>query len=98
MSQIKDFNELSRILEKESVIPTEATDMLKEMDILPSTATQAALNGWLVTLGKRLKKGEKMSIEILNDNTTLEDYENWLSQEFTSYSYGLYTHTMKGDK
>ena len=96
MSQIRNFEELNKMLENSEVISLDATDMLLDLDVLPSTTSQAALNHMLVDFGKRLKSGANVIVEAINkdENTTFEMYQKWLHDEFTTYSYNMFMKTV----
>lgn len=96
MSQIRNFEELNKVLENSEVICLDATDMLLDLDVLPSTTSQAALNHMLVDLGNRLKSGANVIIETISKdkNTTFEMYQKWLHDEFTAYSYDMFMKTI----
>lgn len=97
MKNIKNFNDLAKYIDNEKILTTDVTNILKELDILPSTTTQAALNDYLVVIGNRiLNKEEIILAEYCETRTILiEEYEHWLESNFTEYSYNMYKNTMK---
>jgi len=97
MKQVQSFNELYKVVSNNDIIESYITDALKELDILPSTTTQAALNDVLVALGKRLENNENIIIQDINKENaaTLEEYNKYLEDKFTTYSYNMYRDTMR---
>jgi hypothetical protein len=92
-----DFNKMYEIIKNNKVIPKELTDALLEYDVLNSVATQAALNKVLLEIRAKLETELDSSVEILSKDglaTTAEEFDNWIYNEFTNYSYDMYKNSL----
>jgi hypothetical protein len=92
-----DFNKMYEIIKNNKVIPKELTDALLEYDVLNSVATQAALNKVLLEIRAKLETELDSSVEILSKDglaTTAEEFDNWIDNEFTNYSYDMYKNSL----
>lgn len=82
-------HELFETVEKSNVISKEVTDILLELDTTASVTTQASLEELLSTLYKRLSD-EDISIEVIGDHVTKEQFVSWVDDNYDDYSRKLF--------
>lgn len=90
-----NFNKLNDIIQNERVITREATELMLELDIMPSVTTQALLNTYIVDLYHRLQKDNDVIIEVIDSEhvTDSDKFATWVRDNFTTYSYRMFCNT-----
>lgn len=85
-----DQKELITALEKQEIFSTEIKNILLELDTTKSSSTQAYLNDLLLIIRERLLQNEHIVDESTNEPLTLTLFENWIRNQFTTYSSNMY--------
>ena len=92
---VQSQQELVNAIKNDKVIKVEITDTLLELDVLPSVGTQAYLNDLLIDIYNRIcNKEDNVKVEVLEE-TTPENFINFVNDKFTTYSAKLFRHSIK---
>jgi len=92
---VQSQQELVNAIKNDKVIKKEITDTLMELDVMPSTGTQAYLNDLLIDIYNRVNnKDDTVEIEVL-DETTSEKLIEFINNNFTTYSAKLFRQSIK---
>lgn len=85
-----DQKGLITALEKQEIFSNEIKNILLELDTTKSSSTQAYLNDLLLIIRERLLQNEHIVDESTNEPLTLTLFENWIRNQFTTYSSNMY--------
>jgi hypothetical protein len=92
---VQSQQELVNAIKNDKVIKKEITDTLMELDIMPSTGTQAYLNDLLIDIYNRIcNKEDNIEIEALAE-TTPEKFIEFIDDNFTTYSAKLFKRSIR---
>ena len=89
--------ELYDVIEDDTEITTEITDIFLELDRTMSMTTQASLNQMLCRLYRRLASQE-IVIDVLGDDpATQEQFAEWVNEEMDDYTCDLFNEEIDGE-
>lgn len=83
-------NELYNVLQNETNISTEVSDILFELDSTGSVTTQASLNNMLVMLYRRIETETIIFKSISEQPLTTDSFIAWVEKNFDTYSVNLF--------
>lgn len=90
-----DQKQLITALEKQTLFSNEIKSILLELDTTQSSSTQAYLNDLLLIVRNRLVQNEHILDETTKEPLTLTSFEEWIRNEFTTYSSNMYFETTR---
>ena len=90
-----DQKQLYEILTKGSSLSKDTKSVLLELDTTPSVSTQAYLNDLLLLFRKRLVDKEVITDETTGKPLTVKEFDQWINDQFTSYSAKMYEDSLK---